>query len=839
MCSTDQPPMAAAQPHLRGISVRYRVAALLRGPEPGLRSVYDTRRVIRLAGHLAAGSGLRHVLHATAGSGRVDAWLDVFGPDASNVTGADLAAACGASLVLTDGEPASEATWVQRVTHVFELVRVRTAPAFGASGDELAFQPERFPPAAYAHWSAFPLPRPSADHVEDLLGALSRVEHETWVVTTLTAPTPLDESILLDEVHSTLGPRGEHIGTIVCARTLVASAGPVLPAVLAGLAQRSPQLQAAPVPPREAVTVLTEPAMALRGHAVTEDHAAALTRVPTASSGSARGIASRLPDPLRRPLDPPLPEATTPVRLGTAVDFAGDPVDVVLDAHDLRRHLFVEGKTGSGKSALLKSIAISWLDTGNPLVVLDPHGDVAAAVAARAADRRGRAMHYVDHGDLEHPIGLNLLAEPDPEQWEQNVDALLGTMAHIIDPGTQGMFGDRAKRTFWLVARAARHVYGDRLSIHVVQTLLLSQQHLRRLAEAVQPLAPDLARRVRAELVDLPDREWSELVSWYQSRFHMWQRTRALRETTGTGLDAIDMVAVLRGEADLVVDLASIELGTAVAGALGGLYLTKLRAALGRRTDRDVPVLVVFDEAHLFADEAPDRLLAEGRKYGLAIVIASQSADNLTPRLARAIEANVGSFVSLRTGINLAAAASHRLGGWPAAELTRLPDLTAAASLSSRGVATDPFTLSVDFYDRASVSQWSAQRTEEAAASVADTTVEALWRPHARTTVPTDTEVVAALSRHPQGVPPRRRTPPRDSAGPGAAVREQGPAGDHHEQWLLAETTARLERYAAAPATSLLDELYVLVGALKVAGFADSYEAMRDRLRTTVGGTGR
>lgn len=813
-----------------GTVFRYRVAALLRGNEPGLRSSSDTRRVVRLARHLQAGSGIRVVLYSAASSRQVEAWLDVFGPDASSVTHGDLATACRLSLSLAEGGPANEPQCVG-VTHAHELTRIRTAPIFGASAEERAFAPEWMAMAKNADRCASAQPKPSMDHGEELVRALSRADQDTWVVATLTAPSTLDQDLLLDELDVAHGRpfRAERAGAIVCARTIVASTGPVSPAVLAGLVSRSPDLEASLLSPREAVSMLTEPSVALRGYAVTEDHAAALIRVPTASDGGGLGIASRLPDPKPRPLDPPLPEATTPVRLGTAVDYADDPLDVVLDSQDLRRHMFVEGKTGTGKSAVLKSIAISWLETGLPLVVLDPHGDVASAVAARAADRRGRVTHYIRHGDVEHPIGLNLLAEPDEELWEQNVDSLLTSMARILDPTMQGMFGDRAKRTFWLVARAARHVYGARLTIHVIQTLLLSQSHLRSLAEAIDRVAADLARRIRAELVDLPDKEWSELVSWYQSRFQMWQRTRALRETTGTGLDAIDMTAVLDGNANLVVDLASMQLGDSVAGIIGGLYLTKIRAAMGRRADRDVPVLVAFDEAHLFADEAPDRLLAEGRKYGLALVIASQSADNLTPRLARAVEANVGSFVSLRTGINLAGSASNRLGGWPTNELTRLPDLTAAASLCSQGVPTDPFTLTVDYYARAEASDWTPRRTADAADRLAHETVKALWQPHAKAAVPTDTEVLAAL-RKPIRAMARRGSP----ESPVLDLQERPPADDGHEQWLVQETTARLELYHESPDRRVLDELYVLIGALKLAGFDDSYKEMRRRLAVAV-----
>ncbi|GEL95960.1 type IV secretory system conjugative DNA transfer family protein [Cellulomonas composti] len=816
----------------RGTTVRYPVEALVRGDDPGSRSVGDSRELVRLTRYLPEGSGIRLVLHAAGGSGRVQAWLDVVGT--RTVAAADLAGACAQSLVLGSGEPVDEPDPPRTVTHAYELTRIRTAPMFGQSDEEVAFRPEWMTEAKTSDRLALGQPKPSADHAEALVTALARVDHDTWVVTVLGAPSALDRGLVLDELDAATGRgvRTEHAGAIVCARTFVASAGPVSSAVLAGLARRSAELEAVPSAPHEAAAALEQSARALYGHAVAENHAVALLRVPTTTTGQGLGIPARLPDPPRRPLDPPLPAPAVPIRLGASVDVAGDPVDVTLDAQDLRRHVFVEGKTGSGKSALLKAVAVSWLDVGLPLVVLDPHGDVAATVAAHSAGRTDRVTHYVDHADLEHPVGLNLLAEPDPELWEQNVDALLESMARIIDPGRDGLFGERAKRTFWLVAAAARHVYGRRLTIHVVQTLLVSQSHLRGLVDAVRTIAPDVARRVRAELVELGDKEWNELASWYQSRFHMWQRTRALRDVTGTGVDAIDMADVLDGDVNLVVDLASTQLGDDVAGVLGGLYLRKLRDAMGRRADPDVPVLVVFDEAHLFQDEAPDRLLAEGRKYGLALVIASQSADNLTPRLARAIEANVGSFVSLRTGINLAAAASIRLGGWPAAELTRLPDLVAAASLSSHGRPTDPFTLVVDHYARAAAAGWTPTRLADAAACVASATVDALWLPYADVRVPTDAAVVAALKESAGTLAPRRPIAPVAPAAPaGRRAPTSAPgAPGWQERWLVEETTARFGRYAESPDPRLLDELYVLVGTLKIAGFERAYDAMRARL---------
>jgi len=738
--------------------VRYNVEALFRGDEPGKRAVTDSRDIVHLVRYMAEGSGVRLVLHSAGGSGRVRAWFDVFGQGAGTLTASDLKYASALSLALTEREVVEAERWTSDIAYAYELKRIRMAPMFTASAEDLAFQPTWLTESKAADQLVFAQPKPSLDAAGELLGAMSRSQHDVWAITALMAPSSLDQRLVLDEIDAVIGrgARAEYAGAIVCARTIVASDAPVSPAVLAGLAKRSVEVEAVPIDVREAHALWADPTQALQGHAVAEGHAVALIRVPAAGNGKGLGISSRLPDPGSRALDPMLPAPATPVRLGTAVDVSGIRVDVTLDAQDLRRHSYVEGKSGSGKSAFLKNVGISWLDTGYPLIALDPHGDVAQALAAHSAARTDRSTHYIRHWDDEHPIGLNVLDATDSDSLAQNIDALLDHMQRVIDPGKEGMFGERAKRTFWIVAEAARHVYGSKLTIQVVQALLLRQGYIRQLANAIEGSDPDAARRLTAELGNLPEKEWNELVSWYQSRFQMWHRTRALRESTGTGVDAIDISEVLDRNANLIVDLASPQLGDPIAGIFGGIYLRKLRDAMGLRKNRNVPVLVIFDEAHLFQDEAPDRLLAEGRKYGLALMLASQSADNLTPRLARAIEANVGSFISLRTGINIASSAATRLGGWSASELTRLPDLTAAASLSSRGVPTDPFTLYIDYYDRAEKDGWTPERLAAAAETVAKATVDDLWLPHADARVPTDAEIVEALKRPAETTKPRR-----------------------------------------------------------------------------------
>jgi ribosomal protein L7/L12 len=275
----------------------------------------------------------------------------------------------------------------------------------------------------------------------------------------------------------------------------------------------------------------------------------------------------------------------------------------------------------------------------------------------------------------------------------------------------------------------------------------------------VRPRSADAAARLDSELIGLGDKEFAELISWFASRLQPFLRTPALREILGTGEDAVDMLSVIEKGENLIVDLASLELGEDIARVLGALWLLKVRQAMGRRKDRKRPVVLLVDEAHLYTFGALPGLLAEARKFGIGIVVATQAADNLTPRLARAIEANVGSAISLRTGINAANAASERLGGWPAMQLTRLEDLTAAASLSRGGMPTNAFTLHVDHFDVVEAEGWDAERIAGAAEASAEQSSKTLWAPYADSHVLDDVSVLGNVRASMERAPRQRPRP--------------------------------------------------------------------------------
>ena len=734
-------------PEASPTGLSYTVEALVRDDNAGARAFWVTRRFVRLVSEFDASSYAAVNIRTGSEQGRLDLTLELHGEAAKEVTRADLASALGESIFLGDPVPVKPVPF-QKAATAYELVRTAVAPMLRALGGEDFSHLEWAIQANVAEGPGFAAPLPNEnDSAEQLLSAMARSDQQLWVRTVLGAADDFAAQIVADELNASMSRQGlaDYARVPVMARTVVISSKGVPVAVRAALRQRGNGLRLVHVDPAEVLPLWTDALAALRFAAVGETHAVAITRIPAAGTLRSLGVATRRPAVAERPLDPMPPVPTHPIRLGWATDAFGQAIAVELDAGDLVRHCFIEGRSGSGKTITIAQLFWSITRAGYQVIYLDPHGDGAARAAAYSSALDGTTTYYIRHGDREHPMRVNPLAGADVEARERVLSELLELIQNMLDPQKEGMVGERFKRTFALVAQAAYELFGPRTSITDVLALSLTKESLRTLAHAVRPNSPDAASRLEAELISLGEKEFADLVSWFVSRLQPFLRTPAIRDILGTGEDSVDMFDVLETGKNLIVDLASLELGEDVSRVLGALWLLKVRNAMGRRTDRRRPIVLLIDEAHLYTFGPLSGLLAEARKFGIGIVVATQAADNLTPGLARAIEANCGSAISLRTGINAAAKASERLGGWSPMQLTRLEDLTAAASLSRDGVPTQAFTLHVDHLEVAADQGWDESRIAAASAMVAKESDELLWAPFAHRKVLNDAEVIASV----------------------------------------------------------------------------------------------
>ena len=731
----------------------YSIDALVREDKPDERVRADAGDATRLAAELRRDASLRVAFHKLPGSNRIEGQVGLFGTAAEDVSARDLKWVFGSTLFLgeqpTAGEPLDRG--LPQFDSAYELVRVVIAPAeheqepdaFDMRSDLV----DRFPPQRRPTYAA-----PTTDGWDSTayqLKMMAQSECELLAWTDLGPATDLEQEMVVDELNAiyTYAGLGRNTGSVLRARTVIAARGLVPPMVRAALSRRSRELRLQQLDPAEAVRLWNDPVPELAGHAVSQTHAEALVGVPGVWGLKGVGMPTReraVPD---RALDPMPLAPSRPIRLGWARDAFEERADVMMDVDDCLRHTLVIGASGAGKTTTISQLVIELMGAGAQAIYFDPHGDGAErVVGVRSKLPMSSEVLYIRHGDRAHPARMNPLSEEDEERREQATAELLELIAAMIDPNKTGMFGELGKRLFTVIADGLREVLGMHTSISDVLAVAVDRDKIVALRDAIREKNPGMAQRLQSEILGLSSSEYSDRMGWFASRLQPFLRTPVLREILGSGAKSIDLLSAIDAGQSLIIDLGSLQIGEEPARVLGALWLLELLNAIARRADRSRPVVVVVDEAHLYTFGALPKLLAQARKFGVGVVIATQSPENLSPELARAIEANVGSVVTLRVGIDQAEAAARRLGGWPVNELSRLPDLTAATSLSRGGVPTTQFTLHVDYFQRQDEAGWTSDLIEQAAETAYAASVERIWSPFRAIEPRSDAAVLARIN---------------------------------------------------------------------------------------------
>ena len=214
--------------------------------------------------------------------------------------------------------------------------------------------------------------------------------------------------------------------------------------------------------------------------------------------------------------------------------------------------------------------------------------------------------------------------------------------------------------------------------------------------------------------------EFSDLLAWVTSKFDRLVRSRLMRNVMGSGMEMIDVSEVMRRGDVLLIDLAAPRVGAEQARFIGMTWLMEHTMAMGERRDWELPHLVAVDEVQLFSAGGLPEMLAEGRKFGMSLLLAHQHMGQLSPTLAEALEANASSVVALRASLQDAPRVAERIGTWTGGSLSRLPNMRAATPLATPAGQTQAFTLRVDHNERVMAAEQSDPGAGEARAQQAE-----------------------------------------------------------------------------------------------------------------------
>lgn len=312
---------------------------------------------------------------------------------------------------------------------------------------------------------------------------------------------------------------------------------------------------------------------------------------------------------------------------------------------DRRAHMYVLGRTGMGKSTLLETLTASDIAAGNGFALLDPHGDLANAVLARAKTARPDDLIVFD--PAANPVGYNALRVTDPARRYQVVAGIISAFRNIW----QDFWGPRMEHVLRHALLTLAEFPGATL---VDLPKLLTDARFR--GSVVPRVTDDLVRAFwRDEFERYTVYFRNEVVAPILNKIGAVLASPEVRAVVGDREASLDLRSVMDGGKILVASLSKGRLGEDAARLLGGLLVAGFgQAALARADvveDQRRDFYLYIDECHNFATRSLISALQEARKYRLALVMASQYLEQLDEDTQKAILGNVGTLVAFRVGV--------------------------------------------------------------------------------------------------------------------------------------------------------------------------------------------
>lgn len=378
-------------------------------------------------------------------------------------------------------------------------------------------------------------------------------------------------------------------------------------------------------------------------------------------------------------------------------EFRGTKKQIRLSTNDRRRHTYIIGQTGTGKSKLLENLAFQDMMDGKGFAFIDPHGDTVDELLGMVPKERVEDVIYFSPADMDNPISLNLFEFENDDQKDFIIQETIAMLYRLYDPGHTGIIGPRFESWF---RNAALTVMADPAgsSFLDVQQVFVDQafadekiKHLR------NPVVLDFWNK---EMAQTTDANKSEMLGWFASKFGAFLTNEMMRNIIGQTKSGFDLREIMDNKKILLVNLSKGRTGEINSQLLGIIFVMKFQAAaMGRADipeDQREDFALYVDEFQNFATDSFESILSEARKYHLNLVLANQFMTQLTDKIREAIIGNIGTVISGRIGITDAELLQKKFAPtFDAEDLTKLPNFQTITSVMINNVPSAAFSMSL------------------------------------------------------------------------------------------------------------------------------------------------
>lgn len=384
--------------------------------------------------------------------------------------------------------------------------------------------------------------------------------------------------------------------------------------------------------------------------------------------------------------------------------YRGVETPIYMGRDDRRRHTYILGRTGSGKSVLLANMAIQDIKNGEGLCVIDPHGDLIQDILLNVPKERAEDIIVFEPFDMDRPLGLNMLEVDNEEQKDFAVQEMISIFYKLVtDPAMLGPMFEHNMRNAMLTLMADDEHPGTIADIPRIFTDTEFQKY--KLTKLKDPVVRLFWEK---EMAKTSDFHKSEMLGYLISKVGRFVENTMMRNIVGQPKSGFNFRKIMDEGKVLLVNLSKGRTGEINAKLLGLILVSKIQIAALSRADipeeKRKDFYLYVDEFQNFITDAFSSILSEARKYKLNLIIAHQYLGQLEQQagaqgagskdLRDAVFGNVGTMIAFRTGAEDAEVLGKEFAPtFSQFDLVNIDRYNAYVKLMVSGTASKPFNM--------------------------------------------------------------------------------------------------------------------------------------------------
>jgi hypothetical protein len=348
-------------------------------------------------------------------------------------------------------------------------------------------------------------------------------------------------------------------------------------------------------------------------------------------------------------LEPPLNLPTDVSTVFAKTAFRSRNVYFGIQREDRRRHMYMIGKTGTGKSTLMENMILKDIIAGEGLAVMDPHGDTIDRLLDNIPEDRIEDVVLFDPSDVAHPVSLNMLELFDPSQGNLTASALVDVFKRRFDS-----WGPRLEyllRNCFLTL-----VEVPNTTLLGVNRLLIDKEYRKYMVNLIEDEQLRNFWNKEYAAMAANDRLITEAVAPIQNKVGQFLQTSTIRNIVGQAKSTIRIDQIMDEGKIFLINLSKGKLGEDNSSLLGAMIISRLQNAAMTRVrmpeEQRKDFYIYADEFQNFATSSFATILSEARKYRLNLIITHQFIDQLPEEVRTAVFGNVGTTISFTVGPN-------------------------------------------------------------------------------------------------------------------------------------------------------------------------------------------